>query len=139
LAERARQSIPPIVVALSHIDALRPLNEWSPPYDFAHGESTKELNIREAIDAVADDLQTPRDRVVPVCLREGAVYNVEEGLLPAIARVLPEGNRAKLLRLLMETRNDEQQDALKRQLLNAGLSLVQLGAQLVGKKLTPRK
>jgi len=137
LAERTRLVVPPVVVALSHVDTLRPLDEWNPPYDLAGGESLKVRNMRDAIEAVADDLQVPRDRVVPVCLRAGAVYNVNEGLLPLIARVLPEGDRAKLLRLLMESRTVEQWEALKRQLVNAGLSVVQIGAQWVGKKLGP--
>ena len=137
LAERTRQAIPPIVVALSHVDTLRPFNEWNPPYDLAKGESTKAQYIRDAVRAVADDLQIPLDQVVPVCLRHDAIYNVEEGLVPSIIRVLPEADRAKLLRLLMESRSAEQREALKRQLINAGLSVFQFGANVLSKKLDP--
>jgi hypothetical protein len=49
-----------------------------------------------------------------------------------MARVLPDGERAKMLRLLMETRNAEQREALKRQLINAGLSLLQIGVNVTG-------
>ena len=136
-AEQTRRAAPPIIVALSHVDTVRPMNEWNPPYDFINGESTKEANVRDAIEAVARDLQLPGDLVVPVCLRENAIYNVEEELLLLLSRVFPEGERAKLLRVLMESRNAEQREALKRQLINAGLSLVQLTAHLAGKRLAP--
>ena len=137
-SKQLQRAAPPIVAALSHIDTVRPMSEWRPPYDFANGQSTKERNIRDAIDAVAKDLQLPRDSVIPVCLRQDSVYNVDEGLVLSIARVLPDGERAKLLRLLMESRNAEQRESLKRQFINAGLSLVQMAAQLATRSRTPR-
>ncbi|HEX4143089.1 MAG TPA: GTPase [Pirellulales bacterium] len=137
LAERTHRTTPSTVVVLSHVDTVRPLKEWNPPYNLATSESTKAKNIRDAMQAVADDLQIPRDRVVPVCLRPDAVYNVEEELLPLIVRILPEADRTKLLRLLMESRTAERQEALKRQLINAGLSVVQLGVNVLSKKLDP--
>ncbi|MBX3415141.1 MAG: GTPase domain-containing protein [Pirellulales bacterium] len=132
-----RRAAPPVVVALSHIDRVRPINEWRPPYDFLQGESAKERNVREAVDTVSQDLQVSRDLIVPVCLREDSVYNVEEGLVPLFMQVLPDTERAKLLRLLMDARDAEQRQALTRQLVNAGLSLAQLGAYVVRNKLRP--
>lgn len=122
LSENTRQAIPPMIVALSHIDRVRPINQWDPPYDFERGESAKERNIRDAVQAVADDLQITPERVVPVCLRAGEVYNVDEGLLPALMRVMPEAQKAKLLRVLMEDRNAAQREALKRLLIEGGLA-----------------
>jgi uncharacterized protein len=128
LQRRTRQAAPPIVVALSHIDLVRPIAEWAPPYDLAGGQSTKERNIRDARLAVADDLQVAVGRIVPVCLREGDVYNVEEGLLPAIVEVMPEAERAKFLRLLMEERGAQQREDLKRLLLKASIAAADLAA-----------
>jgi uncharacterized protein len=125
-ADQLKRAAPPIAVVLSHVDTLRPFNEWSAPYDFIGGDSAKERNVRDAVDAVAADLQVPRDSIVPVCLRKDAVYNVEESLLPLIARILPEGQRAKLLRILLEVRTADQREALKRQLANVGLSAARL-------------
>ena len=94
-----KRAAPPIVVALSHVDKVRPFNEWNPPYNFIDGQSPKERNVGDAIGEVAKDLQVHRDSIMPVYLRQNRVYNVEEGLLPLIARILPAGERAKLLRI----------------------------------------
>ena len=130
LQRRARRAAPPIVVALSHIDTVRPIAQWSPPYDLSGGQSAKERNIRDAQLAVARDLQVAAGRVVPVCLREGQVYNVEEGLLPTIVEVMPEAERAKLLRILMEERGAQQREELKRLLLKAGVAAAELATLL---------
>lgn len=122
LAENTRRAMPPMVVALSHIDRVRPINQWNPPYDFERGESVKERNVRDAVRAVADDLQITAERVVPVCLRGGEVYNVDEALLPLLMQVMPEAERTKLLRVLMEDRNAAQREALKRLLIEGGLA-----------------
>ena len=63
--------------------------------------------------------------------------NIEEELLPLIVRVLPEADRTKLLRLLMESRTAEQWEALKRQFINAGFSVFQFGATVLSKKTNP--
>jgi predicted GTPase len=122
---RLQQSVvrapPPTVIALSHIDMVRPLQEWNPPYDFVAGESVKERNVRDAVHAVADDLQVAASHVVPVCLRPDSTYNVAEALLPALLEILPAAERARLLRVLMESRNAEQRDSLKQALIKTGL------------------
>jgi predicted GTPase len=128
LAARVDRALPPIVVAVSRIDLVRPINEWSPPYDYKNGESTKERNIRDATRAVADDLQIPLSRIVPVCLRHDAIYNVEEALLPTLIHAMPEAERAKLLRILMEDRDAKRRDALKHLLIKAGVAAAELVA-----------
>lgn len=136
-AERTRRAAPPMVVALTHIDRLRPVGEWTPPYDFVQGESSKERNVRAAVETVASELQFPRELVAPVCLRQGGVYNVEEGLLPLIAQVLPDSERAKLLRILRETRSAEQWETVKRQLFQAGLNVARIGRHLATHAIDP--
>lgn len=39
----------PIITAVTQVDRLRPLREWSPPYDWKIGTRPKEVNIRETI------------------------------------------------------------------------------------------
>jgi predicted GTPase len=126
LQQRVRQAMPPLVVALSHIDLVRPLKEWNPPYDFTRGESAKERNVRGAMQAVADDLQVPLSRIVPVCLRPEVIYNVDDALLPTLVEIMPEAERAKLLRVLMENRSDEEREFLQRLLLKAGIAAAEL-------------
>ncbi len=113
-AGATRRACPPIIVAATHIDQLRPAPEWNPPYDFLDGDSPKELSVRHAVDAIATDFQIALDRVIPVSLLSGAAYNVEESLLPALGAALPEADRAKFLRLVEADRSAEARDRVAR-------------------------
>lgn len=91
---------PPVVVVLTNIDRLRPFQEWQPPYNVAEPDRPKAHAIREAIDAAADDLRRPVERIVPACLSaERGLYNVDL-VWAELAEALPEAKRAQLLRRL---------------------------------------
>ena len=115
-AASTRRICPPIIVAATHIDELRPNREWSPPYDFVDGSSPKELSVREAIDVIARDLQVSLDRVIPICLAPGSEYNIEEKLMPVIGAALPDADRAKFLRLLETNRSAEASGRVAKQI-----------------------
>lgn len=115
-ASQTRRVCPPIVVAATHIDQLRPAREWNPPYDFLDGDSPKEASIRDAIDAVSHDFQVSLERVVPVCLTQGREYNVDDGLLPAIGAALADADRAKFLRLVDDNRSRESTERISRRI-----------------------
>jgi predicted GTPase len=120
--------VPPVVVVVTHIDQVRPPAEWNPPYDFAHPSGAKARNIVDAVRAVEEDLGlSDRDVIVPVCLRPGAAYNVEDGLAPAILGVLPGARAARYLRCLREYRRATYWRRLWRQTRGAGRTLVQAG------------
>lgn len=124
-----RLVMPPLVVVVTHIDRLRPASEWSPPYDYDSGEPTgpKAENIRHALHAIAGDLAlTPQQPVVPVCLHPDRVYNVEEGLMAAMAQVVPETSRAKYHRLLREFESRDRLSRVIRQVKNAAIGLLHL-------------
>ncbi len=114
------RSIPPIVIALSHIDQLRPFAEWNPPYDLRDENSIKARNIATAVASLEADLSLPAERIVPVCLRPNAVHNVTELLAPVMLDVLPEADRSKLLRLLREYHDNEYWSQLRKQAYNTG-------------------
>jgi uncharacterized protein len=38
----------PIITIVTQVDRLRPLREWTPPYDWQFGDRSKEISIREA-------------------------------------------------------------------------------------------
>ncbi len=118
-----RRSIPPIVIALSHIDQLRPFAEWNPPYDLRDENSIKARNIAMAVASLEADFSLPAERIVPVCLRPNAVHNVTELLAPVLLDVLPEADRSKLLRLLREYHDSEYWSQLRKQAYNTGLLL----------------
>jgi predicted GTPase len=90
---------PPILLALTHIDELRPASEWSPPYDIASPATPKARAIRDAIDAVARALAHPPDAIVPLALPPGRPpYNLD-GLWARIALELDEAKLVQLDRL----------------------------------------
>ncbi len=122
-----KQRIPPVIVVLTHIDQLRPLREWAPPYDVQEPQRRKELNIRSAMLAVAADLNLAPDDVVPVCLRPGDEYNVKEGLLLTIMGRLDEASRVKYLRCLLDQQSQHKWSLLWEQLRHTGQILGQVG------------
>lgn len=132
------RAFPAFLIVLTHIDQLRPFREWSPPYDVVHASNPKAQQIREAMDAVAADLQVPIDEVIPVCLAPDRAYNVEEALIPALLEALPEAQRSRYLRSLREHRDDAYWNQLWQQSKNAGRIALQMGMRALhqaGRKL----
>lgn len=104
------RKMPPIIVVVTHIDELRPVREWQPPYDIVEPNGVKATNIRSAMQAVQEDLALPDNTsLVPVSLSDNdglGVYNVDS-LWLAIGRQLDEADRARLLRCFKDARNRE--------------------------------
>jgi predicted GTPase len=87
---------PPIVVALTHVDELRPAHEWKPPYDIAAPAAPKARAIRAAIEAVASALNLSADAIVPVAMPPGREsYNLDA----LWARIAVEIDEARLVQL----------------------------------------
>ena len=105
------RKIPPIIVVVTHIDELRPLREWQPPYDITEPNGVKAANIRAAMDAMQQDLQLPDTvAIVPVSLSNNdglGPYNVDS-LLLVLGQHMDEAHRARLLRCLKDAKNKEQ-------------------------------
>lgn len=92
LARRA----PPLLLALTHIDELRPAMEWTPPYDVIAPAGPKARAIRAAMDAAARTLDLPADAIVPVAMPPGREpYNLDA----LWARIAVELDEAKLVQL----------------------------------------
>jgi uncharacterized protein len=97
-AQLARRA-PPVVLALTHVDELRPAREWSPPYDVNAPAGPKAHAIRAAMDAVARALELPADAIVPVAVPPGREpYNLD-ALWGRIALELDEAKLVQLDRL----------------------------------------
>jgi uncharacterized protein len=106
---------PPVLLALTHVDQLRPAAEWAPPYDVATPVAAKALAIRAAMDAVSRTLNVPSDAVVPVAMPPGRdPYNLDA----LWARMALELDEAKLVQL----------DRLR--LGHAGIRMRELASQL---------
>ncbi len=116
--------MPIIVTALTHIDRLRPIAEWNPPYRLSPPEGPKAEQIAAAVETVASDLGLSAGDVIPVCLLPERIYNVEEALIPAILDYLPAAQRVKYVRCLRRQRDEEYWQRIWRQTVNAGRVLV---------------
>ncbi len=72
------RALPPLIVVASHIDRLKPVREWAPPYDLENPADDKARAIRQALEAIADDLAVPLESVVPARLDPPSrAYNIE--------------------------------------------------------------
>ncbi len=128
-------SPPPMVVVLTHIDVLRPRQEWAPPYNIVTPDTAKSKAMRDAVQAVSSALQLPVEAIVPVCLLPERLYNVEEALVPLLMQALPEAKRALLLRSLKTLRQQEEWELLGRQAQATGRFLLQFGGEVVKKSM----
>jgi hypothetical protein len=69
---------PPVLLALSHVDELRPAMEWTPPYDISTPVTPKGRAIRAAANAAARAFDFPEDAIVPIAMRPGCeTYNTD--------------------------------------------------------------
>jgi predicted GTPase len=135
--------MPATIFAVSHIDQLRPLGRWDPPYNLAQPHGAKAERIAAAVQTVLEDLAfQPDGIVVPVCLKEGMVYNVEESLVPAMIGRLPQAQRAKCLRCLQAVHDEEYWRRLWEQSIRSGRLVlketVDWAAGLIGRTGEPR-
>lgn len=122
-----KNSWPAIVVALSHIDLLRPVREWQPPYDVFKPDSAKAQAIRQAMDTVAAELGITLEQIAPVNLQPGLEYNVEEGLVPAICQQLGHAKQVRYLRCLKAYHKEDYWRRLWRQSKGAGQFIAKKG------------
>lgn len=131
-AERVERRPAPLLVAVSHIDQLRPPREWQPPYDLIQAESAKARNIRAVVAAVATDLAVPVADVIPVCLAAGRVYNVDDALWAALLDRQDEADRVRFMRCLQQQKQRENWTLLRRQLTNTGRWLLKWPGKALG-------
>ncbi|MGZ5007312.1 MAG: GTPase [Methylobacter sp.] len=122
-----KNSLPPVIVALTHIDQLRPVREWQPPYDVMNPGSIKAQAIRLMMDTVTAELNLNIDQVAPVSLKPGFEYNVEEGLVPAIFQQLEQAKQVRYLRCLSEYHKQDYWRRLWRQSKRAGQYIAKKG------------
>jgi hypothetical protein len=93
---------PPMLLVLTHIDALRPFNDWNPPYDLNVAVSGKARSVCDAMSAAGSDLGFGIDEIVPVRVDIAvAPYNTE-AVWAKIIELMPEAQRVRLLRTLRD-------------------------------------
>lgn len=119
-AERPQLKKPPVLAVVNQIDLLSPKAEWAPPYDWQAGTRPKEVNIRECLAAVKEQLGSRVLDVVPVCSRSGESFGILEFLVPAIAVQLGEARGAAMLRAFHLEGQADQLKKLGQQLVAGG-------------------
>lgn len=125
--------MPSVLVLLTHIDQLRPLREWNPPYNIEKPDSPKSTAIRAAMEAVSSELKVELARVIPVCLKPTQLYNVQEGVIPAILAHLESAKRTQYLRCIQEFRSEQDWLILWQQAQKAGRILFNTSVDLASK------
>lgn len=120
----------PLLLVVSHIDQLRPLRHWQPPYDLINPDNPKAANIQSACIAIANDLDIDIADVVPVCVAQDRQYNVADTLWAAILARQDEARRVRYLRCLGEQKKNENWGLLWQQLANSGRLLVKAPGKL---------
>jgi uncharacterized protein len=94
-AQVARRA-PPLLLALTHVDELRPAVEWTPPYDLTTPATPKARMISAAVKVAARVLDLRVDEIVPVAMPPGReTYNIDA----LWARIAVELDEAKLVHL----------------------------------------
>lgn len=94
---------PPVVMAITHIDRLKPFREWAPPYDIANPQRDKARNIREAVLEIGKVLSAHEEALVPVSLVDGEPpYNLD-ALWSVIAKQMNSASQAALARSLKQS------------------------------------
>ncbi|HEX7079442.1 MAG TPA: GTPase [Gammaproteobacteria bacterium] len=117
-AEPARK-MPPLVIVASHVDRLSPAREWAPPYNVDLPVRPKERSMREALDAIAEDLAVPVETIVPMRLDGTPPYNLE-ALWLRLEGVVDEAQRARWVRVLRTAIGEDGWKRSWRQVLGAG-------------------
>jgi hypothetical protein len=119
-AETSRRQPPPMLLVLTHIDALRPFNEWEPPYDLTQTSRAKSQAILGVMEAAGAELGFAAAEIVPVRVDGAAApYNID-ALWARIVELVPDAQRARLLRTLSDIRNAPAWSTLWSQAANAG-------------------
>ena len=137
-ASQDKTSLPPVVVALTHIDQLRPLREWQPPYDIMTPCSPKAQAIRLMMDTITHELDLTIDQIAPVNLKTGFEYNVEKGLIPAIFQQLDQAKQVRYLRCLKAYHKEDYWRRLWKQSKGAGRFIAKNGFNSLSNKETSR-
>lgn len=97
-AGKPHLKLPPIVVVVNQVDLLSPKAEWNPPYDWQTGQRPKEVNVRDCVAAVREQVGSRAGQIVPVCARSGETFGITEGLVPAVVSHLDSARGSAILK-----------------------------------------
>ncbi|MDP2203574.1 MAG: GTPase [Methylicorpusculum sp.] len=117
--QHLKRRFPPVLAVVTHIDQLRPIREWDPPYDIHSPQNAKAQAIREALDYISSTLDIPANDCIPINLKPKYEYNID-AIWSALVEIQPAIHRAHHLRRLTEGKQREKWALIRKQLEHAG-------------------
>jgi uncharacterized protein len=105
--QELKQTVPdlPIVTIVTQVDRVRPLREWTPPYDWQYGTRPKEVAIREATAYRSEFLAEYCDLVLPLVNADPTIERSAWGLDTLSLALLESIEPTKQIRLARFLRN----------------------------------
>lgn len=124
-ADQPQLKPPPMLGVLTHVDLLRPVLEWSPPYEWREPSRPKEQAIHDAVEYTNELFAGAVAAVVPVCSdsRPERTWGILEELVPALTLVLDEAQSASLLRAFEQELDRGKLKTLLKQIQRCGSDL----------------
>lgn len=116
----------PVVLCLTHIDLLSPMIEWEPPYSWETPKLPKEKSIHDAIRSMRSLFGDDVTEIIGVCsdVERNRSFNINEGLIPALANVLDSGKAVAVLKAYERNLDQDRFSALLNQLKTSGKTLL---------------
>ncbi|MCA9134621.1 MAG: 50S ribosome-binding GTPase [Planctomycetales bacterium] len=117
-AKQTHLKPPPIIAVLTHIDQLRPLREWKPPYHWRKPASPKEHSIANAVAYVRELFGSSLAGYA--CVYTGDAYpedsTVADELVPQLLEHLDQGHATAVLKAFYQQLSTQRLQQLTRQL-----------------------
>lgn len=115
--ENSHLKPPTVIVVLTHIDMLRPIREWNPPYDWHNPSNAKEQSIAQAVDYCKELFGNSVASYA--CVYTGEQHTGDESitddLIPRIIEQLPSGQSAAILKAFYRRLSQKRYEQLKDQ------------------------
>lgn len=90
-----------VIIAVTQVDRLRPIREWSPPYHWQSSTQPKAIAIREATAYRQEQLGEFSDRILPVVASNLPAWNIDT-LSLALVEAIPSTQQYRLARCLRD-------------------------------------
>jgi uncharacterized protein len=105
--QELKRTVPdlPVVTIVTQVDRVRPLREWTPPYDWQWGTRPKEVAIREATAYRSEFLAEYCDLVLPIVNADASSERAAWGLDTLSLALLQKIEPTKQIRLARFLRN----------------------------------
>jgi predicted GTPase len=129
--QRPHLKPPPIIAVLTHIDLLRPVREWTPPYNWRQPRTPKEHSIAQA---VAYTRELFGDAIAAyACVYAGETHapdtSVADEVIPRLVEHLSHGHSAAVLKAFYQQLSRQRFQQLAQQVIgllkNVGRSFVE--------------